>query len=144
MASAQEKELLTSGGSIISHLHERQGNISDDSVSSGDGTHFKNRMGLFDLVFPETPKVPKGKLKQSKPMHHSSQCAGVSATLMESDAGLEVDIRHVVATNYLPEAIFTHEDTNGQVGTANNTQINSQDGMYCITKCNILLTENIN
>ena len=41
MASAQEKGLLTSGGSIISHLHKREGNISDDSVSSGDGTRFK-------------------------------------------------------------------------------------------------------
>ena len=79
-------------------------------------------------------------------MHHSSQRAGVSATLLESDTDSEVDIRQsgVVATNYLPEAISTDEDTNGQLGTANNTQINSQDGMYCITKCNILLTEHIN
>ena len=52
MASAEAKGLLTSGGSIISDLPEREGNISDDSVSSGDGTRFKNRMGVFD--FPDT------------------------------------------------------------------------------------------
>ena len=44
MASAEAKGLLTSGGYIISHLSEREGNMSDDSVSFGDGTCFKNRM----------------------------------------------------------------------------------------------------
>ena len=131
MASAEAKGLLTSGGSIISDLPEREGNISDDSVSSGDGTRFKNRMGVFDLDFPDTPKVPKGKANQSKAKQHSSQHAGVSAPLMDSDSNSEVDIRQsgVVAINYLPEAISTDEDGNGQVGNTDNTQINSQEGM---------------
>ena len=43
MASAEMKGLLTSGSSIISHVPEKEGNTSDDSVSSGDGTRFKNR-----------------------------------------------------------------------------------------------------
>ena len=76
MASAEAKGLLTSGGSIISHLCKREGNMSDDSASSGDGTCFKNRTGVFDLDFPETPKVPKGKPKQSNPKYHSSQHPG--------------------------------------------------------------------
>ena len=140
MASAEAKGLLTSGGSIISHLSEREGNMSDDSVSSGDGTHFKNRTRVFDLDFPETPKVPKGKPKQSNPKYHSSQHPGVSATLMESDTDSEVDIRQsgVVASNYLPEAISTDEDTNVQVGNADNTEMNSEQGMLCFNKCNIL------
>ena len=107
MASAEVKKLLASGGSILSHLPEREGNISDDSVSSGDGTCFKNRTAVFDLDFPDTPKVPKGKAKQSKPKEHSSQHAGVSAPIMDSDSNSKIDIRQsgVVASNYLPEAI---------------------------------------
>ena len=50
---------------------------------------------------------------------------------MDSDSNSEVDIRQsgVVAINYLPEAISTDEDGNAQVGNADNTQINSQEGM---------------
>ena len=131
MASAEAKELLTSGDSILSHLPQREGNISDDSVSSGDGTRFKNRMGLFDLDFSDTPKVPKGKTKQSKPKQHSSQHAGVSTPIMDSDNDSKIDIRQsgVVASNYLPELISTDEDANGQVAVGENTQMNSQEGM---------------
>ena len=70
MASAEAKGLLTSAGFIISHVPEKEGNTSDDSVSSGDGTHFKNRAGVLDLDFPETRKVPKGKSKNSKVKYH--------------------------------------------------------------------------
>ena len=131
MASAEVKGLLTSDGSIISHVPEKEGNTSDDSVSSGDGTHFKNRTGVFDLDLPQTPKVPKGKSKNSKPKYHSSQHPGVSATLIESDTDSELDIRQsgVVASNYLRDAISTDEDTNGQLADANNTENISQEGM---------------
>ena len=131
MASAEAKGLLTSGGSIISHVPEKEGNTSDDSVSSGDGTHFKNRTSVLDLDFPQTLKVPKGKSKNSKPKYHSSQHPGVSATLIESDTDLELDIRQsgVVASNYLRDAISTDEDTNGQLADADNTENISQEGM---------------
>ena len=131
MASAEAKGLLTSGGSIISHVPEKEGNTSDDSVSSGDGTHFKNRMGVFDLDFPQAPKVPKGKSKNSKPKYHSSQRPDVSATLIESDTDSELDIRQsgVVASNYLHDAMSTDEDANGQVADADNTENISQKGM---------------
>ena len=131
MASAEAKGLLNSGGSILSHLPETEGNISDDSVSSGDGTHFKNRTGVFDLDFPDTPKVSKGKAKQSKQKQHSSQLPGVSAPIMESDTDSEIDIRQsgVVATNYIPELISTDEDANVQVAVGKNTQMNLQEGM---------------
>ena len=59
---------------------------------------------------------------------------------MESDTDSEVDIRQsgVVASNYLSEAISTDEDTNVQVGNADNTEMNSAQGMLCFNKCNIL------
>ena len=59
---------------------------------------------------------------------------------MESDTDSKVDIRQsgVVASNYLPEAISTDEDTNVQVGNADNTEMNSEQGMLCFNKCNIL------
>ena len=131
MASAEAKGLLTSGGSIISNVPEKKGKTSDDSVSPGDGTHFKNRTEVFDLDFPQTPKVPKGKSKNSKPKYHSSQHLGVSAMLIESDTDLELDIRQsgVVASNYLCDAMSTDEDANGQVADANNTENISQKGM---------------
>ena len=131
MASAEAKGLLTSGGSIISHVPEKAGNTSDDSVSSGDGTCFKNRTGVFDFDFPQTPKVPKGKSKNSKPKYHSSQHPDVSAMLIESDTDSELDIRQsgVVASNYLRDAISTDEDTNGQLADADNTENISQEGM---------------
>ena len=36
-----------------------------DSDSSGNGTRFKGRTGIFSLDFPPSPKVPKGKGKKS-------------------------------------------------------------------------------
>ena len=131
MASAEAKGQLTSCGSIISHVPEKEGNTSDDSVSSGDRTRFKNRTGFFDLDFPQTPKVPKGKSKNSKLKYHSSQCPGVSAALIESDTDSELDIRKsgVVASNYLRDAISADEDTNGQLADADNTENISQEGM---------------
>ena len=36
-----------------------------DSDSSGNGTRFKGRTGIFSLDFPRSPKVPKGKGKKS-------------------------------------------------------------------------------
>ena len=39
------------------------------SDSSGNGTHFKNRTGIFTQDFPPSPKVSKGKGKKTKVVH---------------------------------------------------------------------------
>ena len=38
------------------------------SDSSGNGTRFANRTGIFSLDFPPSPKVPKGKDKKTRVM----------------------------------------------------------------------------
>ena len=43
--------------------HTSDGNATD---SSGNGTRFKLRTGVFSVDFPPSPKVPKGKGKKSK------------------------------------------------------------------------------
>ena len=44
-------------------VHTSDGNATD---SSGNGTRFKLRTGVFSVDFPPSPKVPKGKGKKSK------------------------------------------------------------------------------
>ena len=69
MVSAEAKGLLTSGGSILTHVTDKEESVSDDSLSSGDGTRFKNRTGIFDLDFPPTQKTSKGNRKFQLPRH---------------------------------------------------------------------------
>ena len=44
------------------------GNDGNCSDSSGDGTRFSKRTGVFSLDFPPSPKVSKGKGKKSRPI----------------------------------------------------------------------------
>ena len=112
MVSAQAKGLLTSGGSILSHITDKEESLSDDSLSSGDGTRFKNRTGIFDLDFPPTQKISKGKSKVSTSKTHPSQIPSVSREITESDSDSDIDIRQsgVVAKKYTSEAISTDDD----------------------------------
>ena len=112
MVSADAKGLLTSGGSILSHITEKEASLSDDSLSSGDGTRFKNRTGIFDLDFPPTQKISKGKAKISTSKIHQSQVPNVSREITESDNDSDIDIRQsgVVAQNAATEAISTDDD----------------------------------
>ena len=112
MVSADAKGLLTTGGSILTHITEKEESLSDDSLSSGDGTQFKNRTGIFDLDFPPTQKISKGKSKVSTSKTHPSQIPSVSRQITESDSESDIDIRQsgVVANKYSNEAISTDDD----------------------------------
>ena len=77
MVSADAKGLLTTGGTILTHVTEKEESLSDDSLSSGDGTRFKNRTGIFDLDFPPTQKISKGKSKVTTSKTHPSQISQV-------------------------------------------------------------------
>ena len=112
MVSAEAKGLLTTGGSILSHITDKEESLSDDSLSSGDGTRFKNRTGIFDLDFPPTQKISKGKSKVSTSKTHLSQIPNVSRDITESDNESDIDIRQsgVVAQNLNTEAISTDDD----------------------------------
>ena len=50
-------------GNKEAKAHTSDGNATD---SSGNGTRFKLRTGVFSVDFPPSPKVPKGKGKKSK------------------------------------------------------------------------------
>ena len=70
MVSAEAKGLLTSGGSILTHLTDKEESLSDDSLSSGDGTQFKNRTGIFDLDFPSNTEDIKGEIESFNFQEH--------------------------------------------------------------------------
>ena len=112
MVSADAKGLLTSGGSILAHVTDKEESLSDDSLSSADGTRFKNRTGIFDLDFPPTQKISKGKSEVSTSKTHPSQIPSVLREITESDTDSDIDIRQsgVVAKKYTTEAISTDDD----------------------------------
>ena len=112
MVSADAKGLLTTGGSILSHISDKEESLSDDSLSSGDGTRFKNRTGIFDLDFPATQKISKGKSKVSTSKKHQSQIPNVSTEITESDNDSDIDIRQsgIVAQKNTTDAISTDDD----------------------------------
>ena len=51
---------------LFSESEENNPTEGDDTDSSGNGTRFAHRTGVFSLDFPESPRVPKGKGKKSK------------------------------------------------------------------------------
>ena len=112
MVSAEAKGLLTSGGSILGQITDKEESLSDDSLSSGDGTRFKNRTGIFDLDFPPTQKISKGQSKVSTSKIRTSQIPRVSREIPESDTDSDIDIRQsgVVANKNNSEAISTDDD----------------------------------
>ena len=130
MVSAEAKGLLTSGGSILAHITDKEESISDDSLSSGDGTRFKNRTGIFHLDFPPTQKISKGKSKISTSKTHPSQIPSVSREITESDTDSDIDIRQsgVVAKNilvrlYLQMMITVFLQKKQYRGAAKNKQV---------------------
>ena len=58
-----------------------------DNESSGDGTHFKGRTGVFTQDFPPSPKVPKGKGKKSVGEGDKTLTTGESAGVGEGYDG---------------------------------------------------------
>ena len=134
MVSADAKGLLTTGGSILSHINDKEESLSDDSLSSGDGTRFKKRTGIFDLDFPPTQKISKGKSKVSTSKTHASQIPSVSRQIMESDSESDIDIRQsgVVANKNSNEAISTDDDNGFPSKETVPRSVQEQAGYYYV------------
>ena len=75
-----------------------------DSDSSGNGTRFKGRTGIFSLNFPPSPKVPKGKGKKS--ISDVDVCEGTSGG----------------------DQITRHSQSSDGMGTDKNTEASNDDG----------------
>ena len=54
---------------LFSESEDNKGGDGNDSESSGNGTRFANRTGIFSLDYPDSLKVRKGKGKKTKPTH---------------------------------------------------------------------------
>ena len=134
MVSAEAKGLLTSGGSILTHLTDKEESLSDDSLSSGDGTRFKNRTGIFDLDFPPTQKISKGKSKVSTSKSHPSVIPTVSRDIMGTDTDSDIDIRQsgVVAKKYTSEVISTDDENGYPSKETEQMTAEQQEGSYLI------------
>ena len=134
MVSAEAKGLLTSGGSILTHLTDKEESLSDDSLSSGDGTRFKNRTGIFDLDFPPTQKISKGKSKVSTSKSHPSVIPTVSREIMGTDTDSDIDIRQsgVVAKKYTSEVISTDDENGYPSKETEQMTAEQQEGSYLI------------
>ena len=65
---------------LFSESEDNNAVDGNDSESSGNGTQFAHRTGVFSLDFPASPKVPKGKGKKS-----------MEATLIPKKNDIEVD-----------------------------------------------------
>ena len=75
-----------------------------DSESSGDGTRFKGRTGVFTQDFPPSPKVPKGKRKKSIGEGDKSLTTGESADVGEG---------HDSRRSTLPDPLATTSTVSG-------------------------------
>ena len=62
LLSAERKEKANESSDLYSQTDDDRG---DDSESSGQGTRFLGRTGVFSLDFPQSPRVPKGKGKKA-------------------------------------------------------------------------------
>ena len=62
----REKKEKVMSSDLFSESEENNSTEADDTDSSGNGTQFAHRTGVFSLDFPDSPRVPKGKGKKSK------------------------------------------------------------------------------
>ena len=93
LMSAERKEKEQTGNSSDlyseseSDMPKTKGDY--DSDSSGQGTRFAHRTGIFSLDFPESPRMPKGKGKKSRQKYVtpvSMKMRDSDVTTSESDA----------------------------------------------------------
>ena len=80
-AERKEKEKVCESSDLYSESDDTKGNKSE---SSGQGTRFIGRTGVFSLDFPASPVVPKGKGKNS---HRKGDCmSNVVPDILKSDS----------------------------------------------------------
>ena len=83
------------------------GNTSD---SSGNGTRFAKRTGVFSLDFPESPKVPKGKGKRSKGTDGFNHARQVEVSTSDSERTTVLATQTQELTVTVPEASNSDSD----------------------------------
>ena len=71
---------------LFSESEDNNGTEAEDTDSSGNGTQFAHRTGVFSLDFPESPR-PKGKGKRSKKSAAGDNTGRPEANASESDGG---------------------------------------------------------
>ena len=85
LLSAERKEKLNNYESSDLYSQSDDGRGSD-SESSGQGTRFRGRTGVFSLDFPQSPCVPKGKGKKASAK--KGVTAAVSSDVLSSESDL--------------------------------------------------------
>ena len=73
---------------LFSESEENNPTEADDTDSSGNGTQFAHRTGVFSLDFPDSPRVPKGKGKKSKESPRVGTTSIGDSNGTEDDGGL--------------------------------------------------------
>ena len=91
LVSAERKERENKekamSSDLFSESEDNHGTKAEDTDSSGNGTRFAHRMGIFSLDFPDSPRVPKGKGKKSKDTTAGVKTGRSDADGSEFDAG---------------------------------------------------------
>ena len=84
-----------------------------DSDSSGNGTRFKERTGIYSLDFPLSPRVSKGVGKKSsnKKVNEGADVAGVTTTTSQASTCNGADLAGSADTN-IPHS--SHGNTAGK------------------------------
>ena len=79
--------LLMTYSDLFSESEDNKGTEGDDTDSSGNGTQFAHRTGVFSLGFPDSQRVPKGKGKKSKESSTGVNTARSQSNASQSDGG---------------------------------------------------------
>ena len=96
-ANDMSSDLYSEGDEILHMAND--GNCSD---SSGNGTRFSKRTGVFSLDFPPSPKVSKGKGKKSRPIvreEHQETDSDVTTVMPTQTQELTVTADHVATSD---------------------------------------------
>ena len=96
LLSAERKEKQKEESSdLFSDSDDANPLNGNDSESSGNGTRFAHRTGVFSLDFPDLPRVPKGKGKKKTAVTRGSMGKRQEIDSSESDASTVVKKRQV-------------------------------------------------
>ena len=86
----REKKEKAMSSDLFSESEDNNATEADDTDSSGNGTRYAHRTGVFSLDFPESPRVPKSKGKRSKQSTAGNNTGRTEANTSESDGASTV------------------------------------------------------
>ena len=96
LLSAERKENKKEHSSdLFSESEDGNAVNTNDSDSSGNGTRFAHRTGIFSLDFPDSPRIPKGKGKKKTSLPTSTNTKVQDIDSSESDIVTVVKKRQV-------------------------------------------------